>query len=77
MNLGRSWWVRGVLERHGSRSDYPRERHWAACQVPEVRGSVPATSPGGFCRVVADVRDHGVQGGLSENAVPDLAHPDP
>lgn len=66
MNLGRSWWVRGVQERHGSMSDYPREKHWAACQVPEVRVSVPATSPGGFCRAVEDVRDHGVQGGLSE-----------
>ena len=33
---------------------------------PEVRVSVPATSPGGFCRAVEDVRDHGVQGGLSE-----------
>ena len=37
---------------------------WAACQVTEARGSVPASSPGGFCSVVADVRDHGVQGGL-------------
>jgi hypothetical protein len=25
---------------------------------------VLASAPGGFCRVVADVRDHGVQGGF-------------
>ena len=34
----------------------------ATCQVPGVRGPVLASAPGGFCRVVADVRDAGVQG---------------
>ena len=35
----------------------------AACQVPH-RGPVLASSPGGFRRVVKDVRDHRVQGGF-------------